>query len=168
MQICYVSAEEERRTDTVLSAVAERAGSLGLRLAGTVQPVDRPDAGHCDIVLALLPDFQRRSISFDLPPDVPGCRLDAEALEQVVAEVQARLDTAQALVVNKFGKQEATGRALVPVIAEACARGLPVLVGVAPQWREAFLAFAGDKAQPLPADEAQILEWLRQNCLAGA
>ncbi|MTH34299.1 DUF2478 domain-containing protein [Paracoccus limosus] len=166
MQIRYICSDEERRTDAVLSAVAEGAEDLGLRLCGTVQPVDRPDAGHCDIVLALLPDFQRRSISLELPPGTVGCRLDAGALEQVVAEVQSRLEGAQALLVNKFGKQEAAGRALVPVIGEACARGLPVLVGVAPQWREAFLGFAGDAALPLPDDAGLALDWLRQSCLA--
>lgn len=169
MDIRYVCSEEEFRTDSVLSAAAERATALGLALAGTVQPVD-PDVprGHCDIVLALLPDGERRGISVDLPPEVPGCRLDPEALEAAVAVVESRLPGAQALVVNKFGKQEAAGRGLVGAIGEACAKGLPVLVGVAPQWREAFLAFAEDKAQPLPAETEAIVAWLQQACAARA
>lgn len=169
MQIRYVSSEVELETDAVLSAVAARAGSLGLRLCGAVQPLDAGRAvGTCDIVLALLPDFQSRSISYDLPPDTPGCRLNPEALEGVSAEVQDRLAGAQALIVNKFGRQEAVGRALVPVISAACAQGLPVLVGVAPPWREAFLNFAGGEVQPLPVDEEQVLAWLQQACLANA
>nr|WP_264675557.1 DUF2478 domain-containing protein [Paracoccus kondratievae] len=77
MDIRYVCSEEEFRTDSVLSAAAERATALGIALAGTVQPVDpKVLRGHCDIVLALLPDGERRSISVDLPPEVPGCRLD--------------------------------------------------------------------------------------------
>ncbi|AWX94529.1 hypothetical protein DPM13_16375 [Paracoccus mutanolyticus] len=65
--------------------------ALGLALAGAVQPVD-PDVprGHCDIVLALLPDGERRGISVDLPPEVPGCRLDPEALEAAVARRRRR------------------------------------------------------------------------------
>lgn len=169
MQIRYVSSDDELETDAVLGAVAARAASMGLRLCGTVQPLDAGKAvGTCDIVLALLPDFQRRSISHDLPPDTSGCRLNPEALEGVSAEVQDRLAGAQALIVNKFGRQEAVGRALVPVISAACAQGLPVLVGVAPPWREAFLAFAGSEAQPLLADHDQVLAWLQQACLANA
>lgn len=169
MDIRYVCSEEELQTDSVLSAVAARAASLGITLAGTIQPVD-PDVvrGHCDIVLGLLPDGERRGISIDLPPDVPGCRLDPEALEAAVAVVETRLPAAQALIVNKFGKQEAAGRGLVQAIGQACARDLPVLVGVAPQWRDAFLAFVENKAEPIAADEETVLAWLRQSCLAKA
>lgn len=41
-----------------------------------------------------------------------------------------------------------------------------MLVGVAPQWREAFLAFAEDNAQPLPSETEAIVAWLQQTCLA--
>ncbi|MCJ1900743.1 DUF2478 domain-containing protein [Paracoccus versutus] len=162
MEIRYVCSDEERRTDAVLSAVAQRAAALGIALAGTVQPVD-PDAPpeKCNIVLALLPDGERRNVSFDLAPGMTGCRLDPDALEAAVMAVHDRLPGAQGLVVNKFGKQEAVGRGLVGAIGEACARGLPVLVGVSPQWREAFLAFAGGAAEALPADEDQVLAWLQ-------
>lgn len=169
MDIRYVCSEEERRTDRVLGAVAERAGRAGIALAGTVQLAD-PDAPQekCHIILALLPDGVRHDISFPMDPEVPGCRLNPEALENAVMVVEERLPAAQALVVNKFGKQEAAGRGLVTAIGEACERGLPVLVGVAPQWLDAFLAFAGGKAEPLPADEDQVLAWLRGACASAA
>ncbi|MBK4215618.1 DUF2478 domain-containing protein [Paracoccus caeni] len=162
MDIRYVCSDEEHKTDAVLSAVAARAGALGIALAGTVQPVDADSPPEkCNIILGLLPDFERRSISFDLQPGMTGCRLNAEALEAAVMVVHQRLPAAQALVVNKFGKQEAAGRGLVNAIGEACERGLPVLVGVSPEWRQAFLTFAGGKAEAMPADEDAILEWLR-------
>lgn len=162
MDIRYVCSDEEFRTNAVLSQVAQDAAALGIALAGTVQPVDpETPRSKCEIVLALLPDGARRNVSFDLPPGAGGCRLDAEALEAAVLLVHDRLAGAQALVVNKFGKQEAAGRGLTGAIAEACARGLPVLVGVAPAWRDAFLAFAEGGAQPLPAEPEAILTWLR-------
>lgn len=167
MDIRYVCSSEERVTNTVLATVADRAAGMGIVLAGTVQPVDGPTPQQkCDITLALLPDGQRRNISLDLGPGATGCRLDAGALEEAVVIVHDRLPAAQALVVNKFGKQEASGRGLVSAIGEACERGLPVLVGVAPEWREAFLAFAGDKAEPLPAEPDPILHWLQAACPA--
>lgn len=162
MQIAYVSSDEEMRTNAVLVAVAATATREGIALAGTTQPPD-PDMAHekCNIVLGLLPDGARRNISLDLGPGATGCRLDAAALEEAVVIVHERLAGAETLIVNKFGKQEAIGRGLVAAIVEACGRGLPVLIGVSPQWREAFLAFAGGKAHELPADEGVVLDWLR-------
>jgi predicted transcriptional regulator len=163
MNIGYVCSSEERKTDAVLGVVAEEAKRDGILLAGTIQPVD-PDAPHekCNIVLGLLPDGARRNISLDLGPGATGCRLDAAALEEAVMIVHDRLPRADGLIVNKFGKQEAIGRGLVAAIIEACDRGIPVLVGVSPQWREAFLAFADGRAEELPASSTQVLGWLRQ------
>lgn len=163
MNIGYVSSGEGRKTHAVLGAVVERARREGIVLAGAIQPEEAGDAEEkCRIILALLPDGVRRNVSFDLGPGVTGCRLDASALEEAVMIVCGRLAGAQGLVVNKFGKQEAIGRGLVAAIIEACDRGLPVLVGVPEQWREAFHAFTDGKATELPDDEDDILDWLRE------
>lgn len=169
MYIGYVSSDEENRTNAVLAAVAEGAKREGILLAGTIQPVE-PGGTHekCNIVLGLLPDGARRNVSLDLGPGATGCRLDAGALEAAVMIVHDRLPGARGLIVNKFGKQEAVGRGLVAAIIEACDRGLPVLVGVSPQWREAFLTFADGRALELPADEECLLDWLRGACLPNA
>ncbi|VDC30622.1 DUF2478 domain-containing protein [Pseudogemmobacter humi] len=168
MDIRYVSSDQDQQTNAILSEVAERAAREGIRLAGTVQPVGPEPQQKCEIVLHLLPDGPLRSISMDLGPGATGCRLDAGALEEAVIEVHDRLPMAQALVVNKFGKQEAAGRGLVEAIGRACAAGQPVLVGVAPEWRAAFLAFAGGAAQPLEADAGLVMDWLRAACRAQA
>jgi len=169
MDIRYVSSDQDQQTNRILSEVAERAMREGIRLAGTVQPVgpDMPQQ-KCEIVLNLLPDGPIRNISMDLGPGATGCRLDAGALEEAVIVVQDRLPGAQALVVNKFGKQEAAGRGLVEAIGYACNAGLPVLVGVSPEWREAFLSFAGGTAQPLDDDADRVMDWLRAACRAQA
>lgn len=169
MDIRYVSSDQDRQTNRILSEVAERAAREGIRLAGTVQPVgpDMPQQ-KCDIVLRLLPNGPLRNVSMDLGPGATGCRLDAGALEEAVAVVQDRLPGAQALVVNKFGKQEAAGRGLVEAIGHACNAGLPVLVGVSPEWRDAFLAFAGGTAQPIADDADRVMDWLRAACRAQA
>lgn len=169
MYIGYVSSDEENRINAVLAAVAEGAKREGILLAGTIQPVE-PGGTHekCNIVLGLLPDGARRNVSLDLGPGATGCRLDAGALEAAVMIVHDRLPDARGLIVNKFGKQEAVGRGLVAAIIEACDRGLPVLVGVSPQWREAFLTFADGRALELPADEECLLDWLRGACLPNA
>ncbi|MDO5640846.1 MAG: DUF2478 domain-containing protein [Paracoccus sp. (in: a-proteobacteria)] len=169
MRIRYVCSDQEQETDAALTDAATLAIGAGMRLTGTVQPVDGDNrAEKCHIILALLPDGERCDISLPLEPGMTGCRLDAGALEDVAVQVQDRLPDAQCLLVNKFGKQEAVGRGLVTAIGEACERGLPVVVGVSPQWLAAFQDFAGDAAEPLPADASVIVNWLDDACGASA
>jgi hypothetical protein len=89
-------------------------------------------------------------------------RAAAGALEAAVAAALERLDRADVLVVNKFGKHAAEGRGFVPVIAAAVERGLPVLVGANALNHAAFHAFAGGMARDLPADPAAIADWVRR------
>ncbi len=162
MDIAFVSAEESRRTDEVLSTVAAQAMAEGIRLAGAVQPGGTDVPGEkCRIILNLLPEGPVRDISLDLGTGATACRLDAGALEEAAMVVMDRLPGAEALIVNKFGKQEAAGRGLVTAMGEAAERGVPILVGVSPEWLAAFDAFAGGDALRLPDDPVAVLAWLR-------
>lgn len=149
--------------DALLSAVARDLQARGLRLAGAVQHnlPTAPD-GRCDMVLRLLPGHDTLRISQSLGPLAQGCRLDPDGLERAVAQSQAVLDQgADLLIVNKFGKQEAEGRGFRPLIAEALARGVPVLTAVAPDQAAAFARFAQDLSHPLPPDAGAVLGWVR-------
>ena len=167
MQLAYVTAKDRGATDACLAKVVALLAGSGLKLVGGVQSsLDRPGRDQCDMDLTLLPNGPVLRISQYLGALSEGCRLDADALETAVAEVQRRLPGAQALIVNKFGKQEQTGRGFVPLIAEAMEAGIPVLVGVNAMNLTGFLAFAGDMGAALPADAAQAANWLRQACAA--
>lgn len=159
IRIAYVLSDGEGGGDRLLSVVAGRAAEAGIALAGTVQRPVAEDA-KCRILLTLLPDGPLRDISLDLGPGSEACRLDAGALEEAAQLVLDRLQGADALLVNRFGKQEASGRGLVAAMGEACGRGLPVLAVVAPVWLDAFLAFTGDQAVLLPAEEDALFRWL--------
>lgn len=162
MKLAYVTLSGRGAIDALLAQVVGRLEAEGLRLAGTVQSnIDRPDRRHCDMDLRLLPDGPTVRISVDRGAEAHGCRLDAEALEQSVLWTQGALDRAQILVVNKFGKQEAWGRGLAPVIADALDREMPVLVGVNGLNLPPFLEFAGSLATSLPPDREKILSWCR-------
>src|SRR3546814_12857392 len=77
----------------------------------------------CDMDLRLLPDGPVVRISVDRGAEARGCRLDAGAVEQSVLWVAGTLESAELLVVNKFGKQEAEGKGLSGTIAEALDHG---------------------------------------------
>ena len=169
MRLGYVTLAGRGRTDELLAGVASQLEDAGLRLAGTVQTnLERVDRSKCDMDLRVLPDGPVLRISQDLGEGSRGCRLDIGVLETAVAEVQARLDGAEVLLVNKFGKQEALGRGLAPVIAEALSRGLTVLVGVNGLNLSALLDFTGEVAEALPPDPAAIVDWVRGAVLAEA
>jgi nucleoside-triphosphatase THEP1 len=160
MTIAYVSLPGRGRTDALLAEVVGQLEQIGVSLAGTVQtnPI-RSDRTRCDMDLRVLPDGPVLRISQDLGEGGRGCRLDAGVLETAVLEVGRRLEGASLLVVNKFGKQEAAGRGFAPVIGEALARGIPVLVGVNGLNLGPFLTFAGGLAEPLPPEPKTIVAW---------
>ncbi len=164
MRLAHISIAGRGETDRFLAAVAARLEMAGLRLAGTVQSnTARADRTRCDMDLRVLPDGPVYRISEDRGAAARGCMLDHGALEQTVAEVARRMDGADLLIVNKFGKAESEGRGLVPVISDALARGLPVLVGVNGLNLPLYLDFASGLSDALPATEETVAAW----CLQG-
>lgn len=157
-RLAYVTLRGRGLIDDLLAETAGGLMAAGVALAGTVQTnIDRTDRMRCDMDLKLLPDGPILRISLDQGPGARGCRLDAGVLEEAALWLSRNLDGAEMLIVNKFGKQEAEGRGLVPVIAEAVARDLPVLVGVNGLNLQPFLDFSDGLAQRLePTPEAAI------------
>lgn len=161
MKLGYVRLPETGQTDAFLAGLAAHLQGQGLRPAGTVQVNSGGDcAKHCDMDLHVLPAGPILRISQNLGPAASGCRLDAGALEEAVALSRVRLQGADLLIVNKFGKHEAEGRGFRELIAEAMAQGLPVVIGVNTQNAVAFHSFSGGVAEPLVADAALIAEWI--------
>ncbi len=164
MKLAYVSLHGRGQTDLFLRDLADRLEAQHVRLAGTVQSnQDRPDRAKCDMDLRVLPDGPVVRISEDRGSLARGCILDSGALEQTVLEVERRLDGASLLIVNKFGKRETEGKGLVPVIAAALDRSMPVLVGVNGLNLPLFLDFCDGAAVPLPSELEQVLAWCQSS-----
>jgi nucleoside-triphosphatase THEP1 len=162
MKLAYVTLQGRGRTDALIANVAAILAADSVRLAGTVQSnLERKDRRKCDMDLAVLPDGLIVRISEDRGGLARGCTLDTGALEQTVVAVLDRLEGAEVLIVNKFGKREAEGKGLVPVIAEALERGLPVLIGVNGLNLAAFLTFAGEAVSALPTDAPTVAKWCK-------
>ncbi|WP_299079717.1 DUF2478 domain-containing protein [uncultured Ruegeria sp.] len=162
MYLAYVTTTDRGATDRLLSAVAEHLLAGGAHLAGVVQTnTECADDSKCDMDVRVLPDGETIRISQTLGTQSRGCRLDPAALEQAVGYVTASLkDAPQLLIINKFGKHEADGRGFRPVIAEALAQDIPVLVGVNGLNAEKFNEFTGGEAEQLVPDVQAIADWL--------
>ncbi len=166
MKLAYTMSEERGQIDRILADLAARMIAEGVNLSGVVQTNSgNCDHNHCDMDVQVLPDGAIFRISQSLGKEAKGCRLDPGALEKAVGAVAGTLseDTAL-LIVNKFGKHEAEGRGFRPVIAEALARDIPVLLGVSKLSLAAFRDFAGDAAEFVEAEDGALLDWIRVAC----
>lgn len=161
MRLAYTMTNGQRELDPLLEAVADDLIGRGLRVVGMVQiNEDRTDGARCDMLARVLPDGPSIRISQSLGPNARGCRLDPDGLETAAGETQARLQRgADILIINKFGKQEAAGRGLRPLIAQALDAQTDVLVGVNPLNLPALEAFSGGLAQNLSPELDDIREW---------
>ena len=164
MYLAYVTTTDRGATDRLLSAVAEHLLNADARLAGVVQTnTECADSSKCDMDVRVLPEGETIRISQSLGTQSRGCRLDPAALEQAVGYVTASLDdNPQLLIINKFGKHEADGRGFRPVIAEALARDIPVLVGVNGLNNEKFQEFTGGAAEEITPDLQEIVNWFNR------
>ncbi len=162
MRLAYLSLPGRGATDRFIETVADDAAQRGLRLAGICRCGAAEPGGHpCDMDLRVLPDGPLFRISQPLGRGARGCRLDAGVIETIAAEVSARLAGADLLLINKFGKLEAQGRGLCPVICDALEAGIPTLIGVNRMNIPEFRAFAGEAAEPLSPDLPAIRRWYR-------
>lgn len=162
MQIACTIAPGRGDTDQLLAGLADRLAGMGVRTCGTVQINSACERdGPCDMDVRVLPDGPLIRISQSLGREARGCRLDPGALETATGLSEQRLDGAQFVIVNKFGKQEVQGRGFRTLIAEALARDIPVLVGLNRLNAEAFLEFTGDAATELQPDPEALLAWAR-------
>lgn len=166
MYLAYTMAPGRGDTDLILFKLAGLLAARGLRCCGTVQVnSERADAGPCDMDVHVLPDGPVLRISQDLGRGSRGCRLNPAALETAVGLVAASLhQSADVLIVNKFGKHEAEGRGFRSVIAEALSDGIPVLVGINSLNLPAFMEFSQGLASGLPCESAVLADWVTASC----
>lgn len=161
--VCAVLRDETRAADDLLARVAERARSLGLRLAGALQEEEpRPGRRRCDMFLRDLASGRRIRISEDRGDHAQGCRLDAGALTEAAELIERAIRSAapDLVILNKFAKIEAEeGGGVRDVIVAALEADIPVLIGVAAAYAPALRDFAGDLCAIAP-DEAAVRRWL--------
>lgn len=158
----YVIHEDRGDPNARMAEIAMSVMADGFRLAGAVQANLDPRHRHeCDVELTILgASSAPLRISQSLGRGSHGCRLDSDALERAVAMVAARLTrTTDLLIINKFGKQEASGRGFRDLIGLALSEGVPVLTAVPPAYLPAFLEFADGMAVRLDWDGAT--DWAR-------
>jgi hypothetical protein len=108
-------------------------------------------------------------ISLDRGKEARGCRLDPDAFARIDAWIErAVLERVDLLIINKFGREEAHGRGLRPVIAEALIAKIPLMIGVSTRNLCEFVTFIGDSVAPLTPDVEALTTWCRNAIKRGA
>lgn len=160
-QLAVVVYDDGLFADALLSQCATALLAYGHRLGGVVQSnPHRPGRRRCDMYVKDLLGGDEIKISFDRGNEARGCRLDPDAFARIGAWVErAVLERVDLLIINKFGREEAHGRGLRPVIAEALISEVPLLVGVSTRNLSDFVTFVGDSAIRLRPDVRTITAW---------
>ncbi|HZZ90039.1 MAG TPA: DUF2478 domain-containing protein [Caulobacteraceae bacterium] len=134
-----------------------------VRLAGVIEDPFTPQAGECAAGdLRSLSDGRRFQMMQDLGPGAAACRLDSDGVVSACEAVLQGIAAGCGLVVlNKFGKIEASRSGLAQAFAGALERGLPILTSVAPKFTDAWDRFAAPYYVVLPPELGAIEAWWR-------
>ena len=156
--------------DALIAQCAADLGASGYRLGGVVQSnPHRPGRRRCDMYLKDLLGGDEIQISLDRSNEARGCRLNPDAFARIDAWIErAVLERVDLLIINKFGREEAHGRGLRPVIAEALIAEIPLVIGVSTRNFGDFLTFVGDSTTRLKPDIEAITGWCRNAIEHGA
>jgi len=150
-------------SDALLAQCAADLAASGYRLGGIVQSNAHPSGRRrCDMYVKDLLGGDEIKISLDRGNEARGCRLDPDAFARIDAWVErAVLERVDLLIINKFGREEAHGRGLRSVIAEALVAEIPVVIGVSTRNLCDFLTFVGDSTTRLQPNIEAITAWCR-------
>ncbi|PVH30268.1 DUF2478 domain-containing protein [Pararhodobacter oceanensis] len=162
MKIAYIKTQKSGASDDLLAALVAQLQAAGRQVAGVIKDHNYAPshANGCDMKLRVLPQGPVIKITQDLGTGSDACRLDADALTQVVALVEAgAIAGSELFVLNKFGPEERLGRGFCAAIATAIEYGVPVLVGVSSASEAGLISFAGGQAEALDADLVHLHRW---------
>ena len=156
--------------DALIAQCAAGLLASGYRLGGVVQSnAHRHGQRRCDMYVKDLLGGDEIKISLDRGNEARGCRLDPDAFARIDAWIErAVLERVDLLIINKFGREEARGRGLRSVIAEALIAEIPLVIGVSRRNLCDFLTFVGDSATRLRPDIEAIAAWCRNAIERGA
>jgi nucleoside-triphosphatase THEP1 len=157
-------------SDALIAQSAEDLVASGYRLGGVVQSNARqPGRRRCDMYVKDLLGGDETKISLDRGNEARGCRLDPDAFARIDTWIKrAVLERVDLLIINKFGREEAHGRGLRSVIAEALIAEIPLVIGVSTRNLCDFLTFVGNSATRLRPDNEAITAWCRNAIERGA
>jgi nucleoside-triphosphatase THEP1 len=147
--------------DRLLLDFTEDLRRSGVRTAGLVQldswTGQSDDRAVRTVLLStreVIPVAHERNLA------APGCGLDCRKLASIAKIIGAAIqEGADLVVINRFGKLEATGKGLIELIQQAADADVPVLIAV-PEYRFAgWVKYSAGMSVRLPCRRAALDRW---------
>lgn len=156
--VAVILNREGQDCQSLLASLTEGWLAAGVKVAGVLAQ-DNEGEGVCSAgFLRDIGSGVRYSVHLDAPPPGKTCHLDAAGMSEACTGLLGQIDTAEIVVLSKFGKLEALRRGLWTAFDAAASAGKPLLTTVSPKHLEAFGAFCPEAAR-LDADGASIRHW---------
>ena len=160
----FLAALVFETSDEVNGVMAEFAAALaarGHRLAGCIQVSANTQGCGCPQTHVLdLESGARIPILQDLGTHAQACRADSAALADVAGRARQALERRpDLLIINRFGRLESEGKGMRDEIAAAATADIPVLVGVASRYLEAWRGFALGLDEELACTRTAVDDW---------
>ncbi|MBI5264240.1 MAG: DUF2478 domain-containing protein [Bradyrhizobium sp.] len=156
--ILYRSQDD---VDTLLADFAQGLVSKGERIGGIVQR-NIKDGSGCQVGMQAIDLLTGQEVSICQPlgSGAMSCKLDPGGLaEASVAIARAIREDVALVVINKFSKQEASGRGLRSEFAETITAGIPLLTAVPEKCFDLWETFTGGIGTTLACDRSVIEAW---------
>jgi len=161
-RVAAVLYRSQDDVDALLADVAESLTRQGVRVGGVAQRNLKGANGKTGMLAIDLMTGREISICQPLGSGAMACKLDpgglAEAAVAVARAISAEVDL---LVINKFSKQEASGKGLRAEFAEAIMAGVPLLTAVPDKCLADWRAFTGDIGTTLLCERLVVEGWWR-------
>ncbi|TAK47243.1 MAG: DUF2478 domain-containing protein [Xanthobacteraceae bacterium] len=118
--------------DCLLRDFAMRLQCLGYRPIGLVQRGGYASVAHEVVPAITLPRMTPIPLRHCHTLHSAGCHLDAGHIAEMKRKLSAAIkNTADVVIINRFGKLEAEGAGFIDLIREAAAVDLPIVIAVA-------------------------------------
>lgn len=147
-----------RETDRLLNRFAHSLIDAGWQVRGLIQESALLADAYCEIVLIDLSDNSRHPITQDLGSCSSACRLDPGAMVEA-GSVLRRIDSADLVIINRYGRQEAEGQGFAAEMLDLMSRDIPVMTVVQDSYLDRWQRFTGGLSAHLPAEQSALEDW---------
>lgn len=159
--VAAITPKGDGGTDDLISSVAISLMNRGWRVRGLTQERFRKDE-HCQYSLVDLETGLAHSISQNLGFHSDACRLNLQSMADASMVLKRIADEgADIAIVNRFGKEEASGRGFATEILNIMSRGIPLITIVQDEQLSAWREFTGGMAVELPNKFEHVMSWVR-------
>jgi len=145
--------------DQLLLDFTEDLRRSGVRTAGVVQ-LDSWTSDDCVVRTVVLSTREVIPVAHERNLAATGCSLDCRKLASIAEMIEAAIQQgADLVVINRFGKLEATGKGLIELIQQAADADIPVLIAVPEHRFPGWIKYSAGMSVRLPCRRAALDRW---------